>query len=218
MLDPDVTLTDYLLAILAAYFAYIIHHRGTPETGYRSWFALFFLAAGAAPLLGGTMHGFFPQEGTLAHDGLWVATLLAVGIAALAGWTIGARLILAERPARAVSSAAFVLYLAYAGIVLFVSRDFLVAIVHYLPATLFLLVAFAARYRRTGERPLAAAAVGLALTFVAAAVQQLEIPLHPTYFDHNALYHVVQAAGLWMVFVGARRLAGCGEVDAPVTV
>jgi hypothetical protein len=45
---------------------------------------------------------------------------------------------------------------------------------------------------------------GLALTFVAAAVQQLRIAIHPVYFNHNALYHVIQAGALLLIFVAAR--------------
>ena len=38
-------------------------------------------------------------------------------------------------------------------------------------------------------------------------LQQLEIALHPVYFDHNAVYHVVQAAALVLLFLGFRRTA-----------
>ena len=49
-----------------------------------------------------------------------------------------------------------------------------------------------------------AGAWGLGLTFVAAAVQQGRVGLHPRYFNHNALYHLIQGAGLFLVFRGAR--------------
>jgi hypothetical protein len=39
-----------------------------------------------------------------------------------------------------------------------------------------------------------------------AAVQQLRIGLHPAYFNHNALYHLVQAVALALVFAACRDL------------
>jgi hypothetical protein len=59
-------------------------------------------------------------------------------------------------------------------------------------------------YRRTRNRPLALTITGLLLTFVAAGVQQAGIAVHPVYFNHNALYHVIQGVALFLIFVGAR--------------
>jgi hypothetical protein len=46
----------------------------------------------------------------------------------------------------------------------------------------------------------------VALSFVAAAVQQTETSLHPLYFNHNALYHLIQAFALLLIFLAARGL------------
>lgn len=61
-------------------------------------------------------------------------------------------------------------------------------------------------YARERERHVLVAVLGLPLTFVAAAVQQAGVALHPTYFDHNALYHLVQAVALWLFFLGFRSV------------
>ena len=58
-------------------------------------------------------------------------------------------------------------------------------------------------YKRTLHRLALFALIGLILTFVAAGIQQLEIGVHTRYFGHNALYHVVQAVGLYLIFRGA---------------
>ncbi len=50
-------------------------------------------------------------------------------------------------------------------------------------------------------------ALGLALSVGAALLQQLEVALHPVYFDHNAVYHVVQACALVLLYLGFRRVA-----------
>ena len=62
MTDPDVTLTDYGLALLCAWFVWRMW-RGPRFGPARFWLVLFFAAASAAPLLGGTVHGFFDLEG-----------------------------------------------------------------------------------------------------------------------------------------------------------
>jgi hypothetical protein len=89
---------------------------------------------------------------------------------------------------------------------LFVGESFLVAIVSYAPAALFLLIAFGLVYRQCHGPYLLAGVAGLALTFIAAAVQQAGIGLHSHYFDHNAFYHLIQGAALFLIFWAARGL------------
>src|SRR5215831_2475428 len=54
---------------------------------------------------------------------------LAIGIAAVATWTIGARLLFSERTAKRVLVVAGLLYIVYAATILWISRSFTVAIV-----------------------------------------------------------------------------------------
>jgi len=89
----------------------------------------------------------------------------------------------------------------------FVTDSFSIAIANYLPSTLFLIVAFFASYRSGAGTPVAIGLSGLVLTLVAAAVQQARIALHPTYFNHNALYHLLQAIALFLIFRAAIFLA-----------
>jgi hypothetical protein len=192
--EPDVTLTDYALALECAVFCVILL-RGSIGNTLRRWWAFFFATVGLAAFIGGTVHGFLP-----GNTVLWTATMLTLGLTSLAGWLIGS-LLLGMRWLRPV---AVVLLGLYAGVVLFVNSTFVVAIAMYLPATVFLLLAMVARYATARERAVAIGIVGLLLTFVAAAVQQLKVGLHPVYFNHNALYHVIQFVALWLIFVAAR--------------
>jgi len=203
--EPAVTLTDYGLAIENAVFAYLLR-TGAGGGAVTRRFAVFFAAGAAAALAGGTVHGFFLDAETIGARLLWPATLIAVGICAAAAWAAGARLALPPGPARVVTIAAGVDLAVYAAVVLFVTRAFVVAVVNALPAAAFLLAAFVLRHRRTGERAALVAALGLGLTFAAAGVQVGRVGLDPVLFDHNALYHVVQAAALLLLFIGARRL------------
>jgi hypothetical protein len=45
------------------------------------------------------------------------------------------------------------------------------------------------------------------LTFVAAGIQQAKVTLHPDFLTYNTLYHLVQLAGLWLIFLGGRWAA-----------
>ena len=108
---------------------------------------------------------------------------------------------------RGLSSAAWIEFAVYTLVVLFITDAFAAAITNYLPATLFLLAAFFVAYRGTGSMPLALGLGGLVLTVMAAGVQQARIALHPTYFNHNALYHLLQAIALFLIFRAAGFLS-----------
>ena len=206
MLEPDVTLTDYGLFLECAAFAWLIVRRPSPRRALRVWAALFFAATALAALSGGTVHGFFPVEAGPAGVALWKLSLLAIGAAALAGWGLGAHALLPAARAVLIVRGAALLWLVYAAIVLFVDDRFAVAIAGYAPAALFLLVAFGLLAVRTGARWAWFGVWGLAFSFMAAPVQLLGVAVHPVYFNHNALYHLVQAVGLALIFAGCRGL------------
>jgi hypothetical protein len=134
---------------------------------------------------------------------LWRLVLISLGVVAAAAWAIGARMMFSDRLAQFVVVAAWVEFVAYALIVVSVTDKFLFAMVNYLPATVFLIVALFARYQSNAVTPLAQGLAGLLLTLVAAAVQQARIVVHPTYFNHNALYHLLQAIALFLIFRAA---------------
>jgi hypothetical protein len=206
MTEPDVTLTDYGLFLECAAFAWLVARQPSSRRLLRAWAAVFFAATALAALFGGTVHGFFAREAGAAGVALWKASLLAIGTTALAGWAIGAHAIVPAAGAAWVVRVAALFWIAYAAVILLVDDRFGVAIAGYVPAALALLAAFGRIALRTGARWAWLGASGLGLSFVAALIQQLRIAVHPVYFDHNALYHLVQAAGLALVFIGLRGL------------
>ena len=201
MTEPDVALTDYALAIECTVFAYLLH---------RKEHKVFFGSAAVASLAGGTVHGFFLDARTLGNAVLWRITLIAIGVTAASAWAIGARVLFPALTARRITMAAAAAFAAYCVVTLFITQEFRAAVVFYLPAVVFLLVALSVAYARARERGILIAVVGLGLMFIAAALQQARIALHPRYFNHNALYHLIQALALWLLFLGLRRL----HVDA----
>ena len=202
MTEPDVALTDYALATECAVVVRLLHRRGHAAAPLRAPLLLFFGSIGVASVAGGTAHGFFADARTVGHAVLWVVVLIAIGATAWSAWVIGARILFPAATAGRVSMAAAAAFAGYCVVALFVARDFRVAVIFYLPAAVFLLTALGLAYVRVRDRRILAAVSGLGFTFVAAAVQQSGLALHPRYFDHNALYHLIQAVALGLLFIG----------------
>src|SRR4029453_13162664 len=102
----------------------------------------------------------------------------------------------------------------YAAVIVFVTDEFWVAGAGYLPAAMFLLAGFLRAAIRTRASWARLGAWGLVLSFAAAAIQQLRIALHPVYFNHNALYHLVQAVALALLFMASRGLLASKGMQA----
>ena len=208
MKEPDVALTDYLLALEALAFAVLIARTPT-NSPLQEWFVILFAATAVAAFLGGTVHGFFVTTSGPAsrgHNMLWRSVLVAIGLASTSAWAIGAHLLFSDRIARIVTIAASVEFAAYAVLVVFVTDAFFFAALNYLPSTLFLVVAFALRYRFDESSPVGLGLGGLVLTLVAAGMQRARIGFHPRYFSHNALFHLLQAMATLMIFRAAQFL------------
>ena len=200
MTEPAVTLTDYGLTILCWFLAW--RARAGIREALRPWAIGLFAGSGAAALFAGTVHGFFGDPATLGYRVLWPATILSVGATGLAAWGLGARvggISAAGRRLTRIAVAAFVLW---GALVLAGRQAFVMAIVFYLPAVIYLTARFAQVFRRQATRSRLEALIGFGLTYAAAAIQQLQIPIHPVWFDHNALYHVVQAIAFVLLFRG----------------
>jgi hypothetical protein len=210
MLEADVTLTDFGLAIECGVFAWLVARR---VSRLSRWFVLFFSSIGLAALTGGLVHGFFPAENSLPYAVLWRLTLLAIGLTGFSAWGIAAGIRFSGLAYRLITLGALCILSIYTVISLAISQQFIVAILHYLPPMLFLLVILALEQRAgRGGRGVIMGICGILLTFVASGVQIAGISLHPVYFDHNALYHVIQAGALALIFIwgkgsGAERLS-----------
>jgi len=205
LLEPDVALTDFGLAAECALFAGWLYARDRARAPVVRWFIILFVALGVGALLGGITHGFLADPQSVASRTVWAATLLAIGGVALASWAIGAHLLFTASGAQRVLLLAGVLFALYTGAVLFFSQSFAVAIVNYVPAAAFALAAFVLTYVRRRAAYMLPGIAGLLLSFAAAGIQQGGIAALG--LSHNALYHVVQALALLLIFLTARGLA-----------
>jgi hypothetical protein len=211
--EPDVALTDFGLALECAAFAAWLRWRAPADGPVRTWWILFFCALAGGALLGGITHGLVVDHDTVSGRALWRATLLVIGLAALACWAIGGHLLFGRRAGKRLTIVAALLFAAYAATVIFFNASFAIAIVHYGLAGAFLLAAFVVRYLKDRERQALVGIAGLALSYIAAAVQQFEIAFPALNLSHNALYHVIQAVALVLIFCAA--LAPTREAPCP---
>jgi hypothetical protein len=210
LLEPDVALTDFVLAIECAWFAVWLYRRSPMGQSSSRWFVLFFAALSVSALLGGISHGFLSDTQSSVYRTAWGATLLSIGVASFSSWAAGARVLFchnSHKLARRFEVFAGLLLCAYVAAVLFFSQSFTVAVVHYLPAAAFLLASLLVAYWRRREPHLLPGIAGLLLSFMAAAIQQAGAHIPSLQLSHNALYHLVQAVALLMIFFTARGLA-----------
>lgn len=216
MTEPDVTLTDYGLALECALCAALLARTPTSRASLRWAGICFFLFLGISTAAGGTVHGFFPDESTPENQFLWKLTLQTVGLAAMSAWLVAAGILSAGRTGRMLAFAAVPQIGVYTTNVVLVTQQFWITMTIYLPAAMLLLAAFGYSYCRDRRRFLLVGALGLVLTFVAAFVQVQRIGIHPRYFNHNACYHTVQAVALAMMSFGMRSLVGSYPVICEV--
>lgn len=201
MSEPAVALTDYLLAILCA--GLVVRTLGirTGQATGRVWFLLLFTTVGLAAALGGTVHGFFPDPGMPGRDLLWRLTLLSLGGSALAGWMIAGHLLLAARGRRRLLTATGLLFLLYSAATLILSDAFILVIIFYTPAAVLMLIGFLVCRRRFPEQAgHSAGAWGIGVVLGASVLQASRIGLHPEWFNHNAVYHVLQCVAMLLLY------------------
>jgi hypothetical protein len=192
MTEPDVTFTDFGLALLCAGFALALIGGG----GLAPLYALLFATLAVASLVGGVWHGWFAGQQHGPGGALWLVVMLAVGVANLALWRLAGALI----PAPALGWIGWGQLAVFAAIAIFLSRSFVLTSAFSLPPTLALLGAFVANL---GEPGAMLGAAGLVTALIGATLQATRVGLPVLRLSHNGLYHVIQAIAFTLVFLGA---------------
>jgi hypothetical protein len=201
--EPSTLVTDYLLGTLTAVLAWRLATIGSGDKAARSWAAALGATA-VASFAGGTYHGFGLAIGAEASANLWKSATLAMGVASfsLATSAIFASFKGPTRGTLFVAAAAkFGVYSWW-----MLSHDaFAYVILEYGSTLLFLLGLLAANLLRGESGHRAYIAGGVAISVVAALIQQSGVQLH-RHFNHNDLMHVVQLGAVWLLYQGGRRL------------
>jgi uncharacterized protein DUF6962 len=203
--DPDVAFTDFVLAILGAYLGWRLWSEPGRRTLLRTG-ALLMGGLASAALWGAVFHAFF-RAGTTTLPGFlaWVPVALSIVVAASAMLELSLRLLLPRIRLRVRRTILATYAMSFAVVVLLIHESYSSIVYFYTPALVLLLIAAAQQAVRSRDSGWTLLATGLLLSAGAAVLQQAKVAVHPVYFDHNAVYHVVQGIALVFLYLGCRR-------------
>jgi Family of unknown function (DUF6962) len=162
-----------------------------------------FAAVGAAAILGGTWHAFSPMLATPWADLLWKATIAAAGLAGCLLIAGAAFASVPRRKATRVAGFAVIKLAVFLGWAL--PGDAFDPVVFDSAATLaaiLVLQIFSFATRRARSAPWVLGGVGVSLA--AAAVEAFRPKLLPDPLGPDAVYHLVEIAGLVLFYRGGR--------------
>ena len=179
--------------------------RQRPARTARRVAASIFACLCVSSVTGGSYHGFFPG-GTEGSGGwaVWITTMLIIGVAASLAWVFFFLLLGRARGLRGVVVAVMAGFLVYAYVVVRIDYSFRVSAIASAAPVLALLVLMLVHSIRDGHRNATLASAAIVLMLAAAVLQQLHVGLHPVWFNHNALYHLLEGIGFAGLFVALR--------------
>jgi hypothetical protein len=200
--EPMTVLTDVLLAAAAAYFGVKIC--GVSAAPVHFYFALSFFLIALGTLTGATIHAIRHTSLVTWVPLLWRITGIAVGTSVTAMLAATFYLLLPADYADLLRWTVLGLSIIYAA---WIWRDyrFKNVIVFYSICMAFVLGAMGLSYVSTGSPGSKLIAVGILISFGAAAVQRSGFKL-ARHFNHNDIYHVIQFVGLYFFYRGALLL------------
>jgi hypothetical protein len=202
MIEFDVALTDYGLTLESLILGWRLRQKLEPRA--RIYCSTFFFFLAAASFFGGTVHGFLIGRPSGALNVVWMLSLISIGWVALETWSVAGLYYARPEWTRRIRQFAIITFVIYLVVIFTVSQEFKIAIADYLPPTLFLLLSLLISYPRLKGRVLPGI-VGILLTLAAAIQQQLQFGISALHLSFNALYHVIQAVALYLIFVTFRR-------------
>lgn len=218
--DPWVSVSDYVVAVIAASMAVRVLKSPTKDPTLQRGWGLVFIALALAAFLGGTDHGFLRYPEGTAHEVVWSLTLITLAITGVGQVIVAARLALAPSATRVVALVAGIAALIYAGLVAAGLRQFTFVIIFYLPGTLLLLAALIAVKRRHPQAIVWPGIVGLLGTVLASVIQLLFTNYSLGPIPISAVYHLIAIVALFFLvrtalwLVEHWPLAGSTTTDA----
>ena len=209
--EADVALTDYLLfgqCLLLSWWVW----RKAPSNQIAKLFALFFLGVSLASFFGGTTHGFFYGTKSSGTKILWSMTLGAIAGICWIMWLLAAAIAFtkARRWLFWLGMCHFITFLI---LIIAVTQNFWLVVVNYFPVIVLLLVALVWRWQRQRDPQLYWGIAALLISLLAAGIQRLKIGIHPYYFTHNSLYHLIQFVGFFLLAKTAGYLSIHSEIQ-----
>jgi uncharacterized protein DUF6962 len=203
--DPDVAVTDLALAVLATYLGWRLWSASGNRRLQRAG-AILLGALASAALWGAIFHAFFPAgTATLPGSLAWRPVALSIVVASATMLDLGLDLLLPQLPPRLRRSVVLTYAAGFAAVALLLDDSFTRIVYFYVPTLILLLLASARQAVRGRNAGWTLILTGLLLSAGAAMLQQARVALHPVYFDHNALYHLVQSIAIVFLYFGWRR-------------
>lgn len=197
--EPATFATDLVLAALGFWFAFRLR-REERESSVGQWWIRSMLLMAISALVGGFYHGFAPELPPAIGEMWWCIVLWIIcGLGFAMGMSLLCELVTAER--RRGWIVLLVAKLAASSVLVFVKPEFVIAIIDY-GSAMFAWLAAALILRRPWSP---AMATGVLLSFLAGAVQQLQWGLS-TSFNHNDVFHVIQALALGCFYRAGTKL------------
>lgn len=207
--EPMTAATDLVLALGCTFWGarQLLAGRRTRCTSRVFW-GLGFLGFAAAAFAGGLYHGMRDAFSPAVGAALWRAVVASMAVAS-AAMLAGAVRAFVGRAARPFWLAVCAMKLAVVLVFFGGSENFTAVIVDYGIAQFAMLYLAASAWRRERTESAPWILAGVAVSVIAAAIQQSGFALH-RHFDHNDLYHLVQFSGMYLFDRGGRKLVDAG--------
>jgi hypothetical protein len=211
--DPDVVLTDIGLAVLGGYLGWRLWRAPKRHTAQRAG-GLIMLSLASAAFWGALFHALFPT-GTTTLQGLlaWAPVVISIVVAASTMLRLALHLLVPQLPSWLVGTILLGYALSFGVVALLIDESYRSVVYFYVPV-LLLLFSGASGCAIRGRSGWSLVAIGLLVSLTAAILQQFRVAIHPSYFDHNAVYHLVQATALILLYRGWRRAPADGYLRA----
>lgn len=197
--EPATLLTDSLLAALSGWLAWRLHRQRSAGQDAAQWWSRALGLTALSALVGGCYHGFAPNFSSSVAGLWWIITLLIINlISAVMALSLLHEIVPARRQRSWLGLIVFK-FTAFAGAA--IAHPFFVVVIIDYGLTMLAWATAAVLLRRSWSRGMLA---GIGLSIIAALVQQLRWApsLH---FNHNDLYHVVQALALICFYAAGRK-------------
>lgn len=204
--EPMTVFTDLILAGMTAWFAWEIGQWYWERLLNVHWHfsrAFWMLALGA--LLGAVSHGIGPHLAAQVKAVIWKLTTVSIGLAAFFMLMAALYHVFPFDTMRMVRWLPVILVVAYC-MIIWRDPQFSKVILFYVPVMVCVLAVMIYSYFTTGAAGSGWLIAGILVSFAAAGVQMSGFDLH-RHFNHNDIYHVIQMAGMYLLYRGARLLS-----------
>lgn len=198
--EPATVITDGLITILGIFIGLDLIR--FPFLSFHYFWGLVYIGMAISAFCGALRHGWGPywKESVsvllnrITYAGIGMTTVMM--LYGTAFWLFGSiSLIIGS-----LIGFSFIVYLFFA----FKGMRFKTVIYYYFPTLIIIFIMMLWEWNK-GVAGTGLVACGLGVSFFAAGVQLLSWDPHK-YFNHNDLYHVIQLAGMWIVYCGILQI------------